>query len=440
MSTAWAIGLIAGALGGAGCAGYWGALLGYVVHGLRTIPTARSAKGARVGDDVPSVCAIVPAHNERGCIADHVRSLRRQDYPRLRVVLALDRCADGTADAARAAIEAPLDGANASVRFEIVEIESCPDGWAGKTHAAWEGLRRSEGARGAEMLAFIDADTVLKPWCVRATASLLRGRSLDMLSLLSTLTHERWFERVAQPCAALELVRQYPLQRANAWPKPRSFANGQYMLFRRDAYERVGGHEAVSSELLEDIALSRRIKRVGGRIGVFLAHGAVVCRMYEGWAAFRRGWKRIYTESCRRREADLRQRAWRAVLTETALPLLAGAGLLIGVFGLRAHGAGALTIGTVALGAIGVAAWVASWWVMLRMQRAPLWAAPLTIVGGSLVAGVMLEAARDLRAGRATEWGGRSYVLANRDVVDDADDEPAPPLPGADGPATVPPR
>src|SRR5690606_40988737 len=71
-------------------------------------------------------------------------------------------------------------------------------------------------------------------------------RSLALLSLLSTLFHDAWFEKLVQPAAGFELTRQYPPRRCN--PRgddpaaPRPFANGQFMLFDAAAYRRSEEH------------------------------------------------------------------------------------------------------------------------------------------------------------------------------------------------------
>ncbi len=158
----------------------------------------------------------------------------------LRVVLALDRCTDDTASLARAAVAD-------DERFEFVEIDACPADWAGKVHAIHAGVTRSRGAADADYLLFADADTEFAPGCIAASLALMRDRDLDLLSLLSTLTHRTWFERVVQPAATMELMRQFPLTLANARKDRRPFANGQFLLFTRNAYEEIGGHAAVKS-------------------------------------------------------------------------------------------------------------------------------------------------------------------------------------------------
>ena len=278
----------------------WG-LIGYrVQRTMRILPTLRFGQTLAAADPPTGrVCVVVPAYNEARVIGGLVASLRAETYRQVRYVLALDRCTDDTAALARAAIAG-------DERFEIVEIDACPSDWAGKVHAVHAGVTRSRGAADADFLLFADADTLFSPGCIASALALMRERKLDLLSLLSTLTHDTWFERVVQTAAALELMRHFPLTRVNGVDgRRRAFANGQFMLFRRDTYDAIGGHEAVKDALLEDLALARRVDDGTRRLGVFMADGLFHCRMYADWPQFRRGWKRIYTEAASRRAKRL---------------------------------------------------------------------------------------------------------------------------------------
>jgi chlorobactene glucosyltransferase len=53
------------------------------------------------------------------------------------------------------------------------------------------------------------------------------------------------------------------------------------MLFRRAAYERVGGHEAVRQSVVDDFALGRRVKAEGLRWRLLDGTARVRCRMYR---------------------------------------------------------------------------------------------------------------------------------------------------------------
>lgn len=412
MPLALAIVLTALGVTGLACAVYWGVAWGRITHTLRTLPTLRDGAALAPAEPAPRVCAIVPAHNEEGALPALLESLLTQDHASLSVVLSLDRCTDSTEALARAF--APRFAA-AGKPLEILTISACPEGWAGKTHALWRAVQDSHAARAADLLLFLDADTFLEPACVRASVALLRSRDLGMLSILSGLTTERWFERLAQPAAALELLRQYPLTSANRWPDPRPFANGQCMLFTRAAYDACGGHESVRAELLEDIAIARRLFYAQQRTGLLLAGGLLRCRMYAGWAEFRRGWKRIYTESANRRSDRLAALANRLRAAGVALPACSLLALLAGALAAWAMGRADWPAQAAMLGGIaGLIAHTGAMRAAIREQRAPWWAALVQPVGAWLVAGILSEAAADLRHGRTTAWGGLTYKVEDR--------------------------
>lgn len=399
------IGVIASYLG-IGCAVglliYWGVGLGRILITSRRVPTARAGiELARANPPTEPVCVVVPAHNEAHAIGDVIRSLRAQDHRAMRVVLALDRCTDNTEDVAREAVAGDS-------RFEIIRITECPAGWAGKVHAVWTGVTRSAGAKDAAYLLFIDADTELDPACVSGAHAMMRDRSLDMLSYLSTLSTDRWYETLVQPAASLELLRQYPLMQASRDEGRRPFANGQFMMFKASSYFAIETHEAVKDELLEDLALARRIEQARMRAGVYVAAGVMRCRMYESWPAFRRGWKRIYTEAARRRPAKLRRAAGRVVIPGAILPGfamlgLAGAGIMFAY--------GDALLGSIALGvcSLGLAVFLSAISLAYRAGGAPLWAVPGYLAGSVLASRILKEAASDLDHDRPTEWGGIRY-------------------------------
>ncbi len=383
---------------------YWSIGLWQVVRTMRTLPTARAGLTLPAPD--LSVCVVVPAHNEEKTIGHLIASLRGQDHPRMRVVLALDRCTDGTASVARAAI-------GDDDRFEIVEIGVCPEHWAGKVNAVWTAVTRSPAAGDADLLLFADADTTFHPGCVRATAALLHQRGLALLSLMSTLTADRWFEKVVQPAAGLELMYQYPLLRASRPTDRRAFANGQFMLFRADAYRHIGGHEAVREHLLEDLALAREAARHGLPAALLLADGMLICRMYETWAEFRRGWKRIYTECANRRPARLRRAALRVAVVNGLLPLAAVACLCV-AFAQRSLVPAWATTASTTLAGGALLVWLTAMIAVYRLSAAPLWSVALHPFASFPVASIIAEAARDLRSRTPTQWGGRSYVRESR--------------------------
>lgn len=380
---------------------YWFAVAVHVWLTNRLLPTARV--GIALSESTPPtqrVCVIVPCHNEAGNIATLIGSLRDQDYDRLRVVLALDRCSDDTLGVARSAI-------GDDARFEVVEIEECPDDWAGKVHAAHSGYNRSEHAKGSDVLIFTDADTWLDPACVRSCVALLNDRGLDFLSLLSTLNAQAWYERMVQPITAFELARQYPLLRVNREDsRKRAFANGQFMMFTADVYQAIDGHVGVKDAILEDIAFARRVEYDGHAGGLLLADNMLKCRMYDSWEEYLRGWKRIYTESANREVRRLKRYAVRTPMLCVVLPLcsvvLVVMSLLVGDDSTRWVG--------VFIGGLGLLGWLVGLASVYHMSRAPMRDIAGSVIGAVLTGRIFWSAARDLSSGTPTQWGGRSYV------------------------------
>lgn len=382
----------------AGLLAYWSMALVHVVRTMRRVPTARSGLAlARARQPTDSVTVIVPAHNEADAIGRLIESLKVQDYPALRVVLALDRCTDGTEAAARHAIAG-------DERFEVVRIERAEPGWAGKVYAAWRGYQCSRHARTGDLVLFADADTTFDRSCISAAVALLHERELDLLSLLSTLRHQRWYEWLVQPAASLDLVHQYPLLRINRRDRAMAFANGQFMLLRRRFYVRVGGHLSVKGELLEDIGLARQIVEHGGRGGVLLADGLLRCAMYETFCQFVRGWTRIFKEAARRRPRRLVKGAGRLIVVGTVLPIASVACVLL----VGASGGPPRSVSIGVAGA-GLVVWLVTLGACYRISRAPLWAVPGHVIGGAIVSAILLRAAWDLIRGTPTRWAGLSY-------------------------------
>ena len=412
--------------------GIYGVVAARVWQAARTLPTARD--GLMIAEGIaewPPLTVIVPAHNERDVIGRMARSLLSCSYPDLSVVFVLDRCTDDTEAVLREAIR--NEEGNPDPRVEIIVNDHCPEGWAGKVHAMHRGYREAKAldrlrspdeaswtpqprvdvhdlSRG--MVLFADADTEFDPACLRAAAALLIDRDLDLLSLLSTLTRERWYEKLIQPAATFELVRQYPLDHVNDPSKPRQFANGQFMLFRRAAFDSIGGHAGVQNALLEDIQFAKIFgqKARGLRLGCLVADGMLSCEMYRDEAAFERGWKRIFTEAASRRTSKLRTASVRLLLIGAILPVLSEVAFWCALAGWLLYGPSVL-VGLCTLASVlAFLAFMAAIGMVYRQQHQN----PLLLVffpyGAWKVAALLRRAARDLERGTQTQWGGRHYT------------------------------
>lgn len=232
----------------------------------------------------PRVSILVPARDEAAKIAACVESLVAQDYPggAFEVLVLDDRSTDGTG-----AIVAAL--AARHPRLRPLRGAEPPPGWGGKAHACQQ---LAEAATG-DWLLFVDADTTHAPAMLRATVGAALGRGA---AVLTTLPRERAVtlgERLLVPHLFFLLLALQPIPLLEgARFRLFAFANGQFLLIRRDLYARVGGHAAVRDQLMEDMALGRACKRAGADLLLLDGGDWTACRMYDGFGDAWRGFIR----------------------------------------------------------------------------------------------------------------------------------------------------
>ena len=209
-----------------------------------------------------------------------------------------------------------------------------------------------------------------------------------------------------QPIASTFLVRQFPVDRINREHRPRPFANGQFLLFKREAYEKIGGHEAVKEHLLEDFAFARCISFQGaGKVQVLFADGMLRCSMYPTFSAFQSGWKRIYIEAASRNIKRLKQSAILAIVAGVILPV-AG---LVGVF-VGQHTSP--TLFWVSVASLITATLVIGW--LYRINNAPVMYVLFAPLGAVIVAKMFVESVQMLKHRTPICWGGKEYILEPR--------------------------
>lgn len=228
---------------------------------------------------LPFVSVLIPARDESAVIADTVKSWLSQTYPHFELILLDDHSSDGTADLARRA-------ADGDPRVRILSGESLPAGWKGKN---WACHQLSQAARG-DILLFTDADVRWEPDALAALlAEMLRTRA-DLLTVWPTQVTRTWPERLVVPLMGFVIIGYLPVLTVHHIPWPVfAAAMGQCLAFRRDAYDRIGGHAAVRGALVEDMAFAYAIKRA--RLNLRAADGAglISARMYRGWPEVRDG-------------------------------------------------------------------------------------------------------------------------------------------------------
>ena len=219
----------------------------------------------------PMVSILVPARNEEKNIARCVQSLLRLDYPSFEVLVLDDQSSDDT----RSILE-KLSHTHSELK--VLDGEPPPGNQIGKNWACSQLAREAQG----ELLFFTDADTFHRPETLRTIVTSLEGEQADLLTGFPRQEVRTWGERFLVPFFSWALLCFNPLALAYKiqWPALSS-ALGQMMLFRRDAYLMIGGHDGVGSSIVEDLTLARKIKSYGLCWRVIYIADLISCRMYR---------------------------------------------------------------------------------------------------------------------------------------------------------------
>ncbi|MCA9953543.1 MAG: glycosyltransferase [Anaerolineales bacterium] len=227
----------------------------------------------------PKLSILIPARNETAVIGQTIRALLGQTYPNFELILLDDQSDDGTGDTATRA-------ASSDARFQLMTGTPLPPGWLGKN---WACHQLSQAATG-DYLLFADADVRWAPDALAALLSLAQSEQADLLTVWPTQQTETWAERLVVPLMSLAILCYLPILPVHFTHLPAfAAANGQCLLFRRSAYEQIGGHTAVRNNVIEDVALAKAIKSHKLRLRMADGNRLVSCRMYQNWPKVRAG-------------------------------------------------------------------------------------------------------------------------------------------------------
>jgi hopene-associated glycosyltransferase HpnB len=350
-------------------------------------PTAEDQQPAPPPAAWPTVCIIVPAHNEHAYLPRTLPPLLAQDYPGpWQVVLVDDRSDDGTGELARAL------GGN---RVTVISGKPLPQGWAGKVWAMAQG---AELAVGTEYLWLTDADICHDGGSLRRLVAESAAGDLALNSRMARLHSSSTAERLLIPPFLFFFNLLFPMRWVNGAGRTAAAAGG-CVLLRRVALERIGGFTAIADEVIDDVNLARAVKGLGMRIRLSVSRGDVMsAREYRTIAPI---WRMV-----RRSAFDQLGYSW-PLLVGT----LSGLGLLFivppALVAVGAVGTGWPAGWRLVLAALGALAWAVMAILMLPTLRVlgvrAVWALSLPL-GGLLYGAMTVDSAVRHAAGAPARW------------------------------------
>ncbi len=223
----------------------------------RTLPMLTGESGPTEGD----VSIVIPARDEADRLPDLLKSLSSLEYAAYEIIVVDDESSDRTGEIA------------AEMGARVIRVDCLPGGWTGKAYACQIGADATRG----RWLLFTDADTVHAPRSLQLALRAAIETDSGLVSLLARQRCRTFWEQLLLPYAyALYFIGARNVN----MPGGPAVANGQYMLFRRDDYNRAGGHAAVRGDIIEDISMARLLASRGSRVTLLRGEKYLSVRMY----------------------------------------------------------------------------------------------------------------------------------------------------------------
>ncbi|MBI2151166.1 glycosyltransferase [Candidatus Woesearchaeota archaeon] len=250
--------------------------------GIYNFFTATRLKKA-VPREQPFVSILIPARNEELNIAVCLDSVFKQNYPNFEVIVCDDQSTDKTSE-----IIESFQSYHKNI--QLISGKPLPEGWTGKNWACQQLTQKAKG----ELFLLLDADVTLEPEALASAVALKERKKVSMLSCFPQQIIKSWGEWMLVPLVDWLLLSFVILDLVYRTKSTRfSVAIGQFILISREAYLKMGGHEALRIAVTEDVEMSCRLKFQGERILVARSTGLVHCRMYTNFNDAKKGLARF---------------------------------------------------------------------------------------------------------------------------------------------------
>ncbi len=385
------------------------------IFARRMLPLVQNASQYRLMRPQPipqvlvSIDVMIPAYNEASNIESCVRSvLNSSDLSptQLTVWVVDDQSNDRTWEILT---QLALEGDD---RLKILQGSDRPEGeiWMGKNWACAQAMDQATG----EYVLFIDADVQLQPGAIETAVSAAMENQWDLLTGWPTIVCGCLGEWIAQPVVASMFSLSFQPKSIEDPKSETMFAVGPFMLFRREAYDRVGGHRALRSEIVEDVELARAIQQAGLSLHFGYLGDLALLRMYRTFGALWEGWTKNWHLGSKRNTQATFYSALIALLA-FSLPWFNVGLTTMNLW--QARGSGGLQVW--ALGAIEIAAilfLIRQYQIRQRLEAVMNLSARywwLGGLGGWVVAAIAIASWVKTETGWGWTWRGRSLKLSS---------------------------
>lgn len=238
----------------------------FLFYRIPGLPALRRVQTAHL----PTVSVIIPARNEAHNLPLILQDLLDQTHTPLEIICVDDASEDETAHIA------------ASFGIRVITLSYKPEGWLGKSWACHNGALAAQG----ELMLFLDADVRLGR---DALSRLLQAHTETActMSVQPFHTAEKTYEQFSLFFNLVQIA-------ANGTASLRGRTLGLYgplILIAQTDYRAIDGHASVRGNIIEDVALGKRLSLAGLPHSLYVGDTDIRFRMYaEGPRSLLQGW------------------------------------------------------------------------------------------------------------------------------------------------------
>ncbi|HZA07948.1 MAG TPA: glycosyltransferase family 2 protein [Nitrososphaeraceae archaeon] len=233
--------------------------------------------------DYPRVSIIVPALNEENNISKCIEKLLDQDYHNFEIVAVNDSSSDMTGEIMQAYLKSNPK------RMSVITANPKPVDWIGKNWACYQGYLNATG----EIFVFTDADTIISsPSTISLAVSYFVEGKLDALTGRPNIVAHNIWTKITLPILWTFSHIKYSALSVNNERSKSSYLFGCFYLINRKTYESIGTHKAVKDEIVEDVALGKKIKQQKFKLKMVRAEDQITTLMTGNFMSLWEGLKR----------------------------------------------------------------------------------------------------------------------------------------------------
>ena len=232
----------------------------------------------------PILSIMIPARNEEINIRQCLESVLncRTDSIDIEVLVMNDHSEDRTVAEIQQVIQQ-------DDRVRLFHSDPLPEGWMGKSYACHQLVQHAQG----NWWLFIDADVRLEVEGLEAAMVTACSQGKGLISGFPRMETGTWLEKILVPMMSFVIAYHLPIMMVRRSRSPFFVAvTGAWLMIHPDSYARSGGHEGISTQIVEDMELARAVKRIGDPVTLANVQHYTSARMYRNAGQVWEGYKK----------------------------------------------------------------------------------------------------------------------------------------------------